>query len=737
LRFRKIIKISFNQLIAIRTTYIFLLLATIVSARADYLDYIFLKQNASYNSFGQIGLIQTPSAENIGESSLFVNINQNEIWKYGAITVSPFNWLEASYFYYRPKDLIWSSKGFSAAGKYLDKGFNVKFSKSFLKNSNLHFAIGLDDFAGTGLFTKEYIVGTYNLNKSIKLNLGLGWGYFNGEDNGFDNIFASVDQNFDSRPVSSSNYNLGGSPSYDLWFRGENSIFWGLEYNIPYSKGIKLKIENDPFNYNEFTCCGSGITKNSQALRAKDKSYNFGFNFPITDSFNIGLSYIKGNSLNLTFSFGGNFSKSLVKKKPISRAKKKLTINKNISSNQKLNFYENLLNNLNINEVYLQSAEINNLGNLQVAVATDKYIYPVETHKLVGQVSNEIADLLNVSINTIETIQVNAGSSLYSIKTINKYLKEDPQYPLELVSLQTKLSSTSGEEYLKNEFKPSVIFPEIFSTYSLALVNHVGDPQRFYYGGLSLNIKNEIKFSRNLILNADVSNMLFDDFNNTRNFPDSKLPHVRSDIVSYLQESSTFIPTMQLTYFKKFGSSLYSKISAGLLESMYGGYGGEFILKRFDSNFAIGAEAYSVKKRGFDRKFDFLKYEAKTGHINLYYFLNNLGILSSVSYGKYLAGDRGFTIDLSKKSQSGFTAGIFFTRTNVSAELFGEGSFDKGFYFSIPLNLFSERRRGGDYNFLLRPLTRDGGQKLDPQNKLQDIFHHTTKSELERDWINF
>ena len=40
------------------------------------------------------------------------------------MTASPFNWLEASYFYYRPRDLIW--EGTDRRGDYLDKGFNVK-----------------------------------------------------------------------------------------------------------------------------------------------------------------------------------------------------------------------------------------------------------------------------------------------------------------------------------------------------------------------------------------------------------------------------------------------------------------------------------------------------------------------------------------------------------------------------------------------------------------------------------
>ena len=56
-----------------------------------------------------------------------MTLNKNDIWKIGSLTVSPFDWLEASYFYYRPSDLAWTS-GDNKKGHYLDKGFNVKFS---------------------------------------------------------------------------------------------------------------------------------------------------------------------------------------------------------------------------------------------------------------------------------------------------------------------------------------------------------------------------------------------------------------------------------------------------------------------------------------------------------------------------------------------------------------------------------------------------------------------------------
>ena len=43
------------------------------------------------------------------EGSLAVTFNKNDIWKFGTLTITPLDWLEASYFYYRPSDLVWES----------------------------------------------------------------------------------------------------------------------------------------------------------------------------------------------------------------------------------------------------------------------------------------------------------------------------------------------------------------------------------------------------------------------------------------------------------------------------------------------------------------------------------------------------------------------------------------------------------------------------------------------------
>jgi hypothetical protein len=49
----------------------------------------------------------------------------------------------------------------------------------------------------------------------------------------------------------------------------------------------------------------------------------------------------------------------------------------------------------------------------------------------------------------------------------------------------------------------------------------------------------------------------------------------------------------------------------------------------------------------------------------------------------------------------------------VSAEDFGEGSFDKGFYFQIPLDSIFGGNTRSKFGTHMRPIQRDGGQRLE------------------------
>jgi hypothetical protein len=91
------------------------------------------------------------------------------------------------------------------------------------------------------------------------------------------------------------------------------------------------------------------------------------------------------------------------------------------------------------------------------------------------------------------------------------------------------------------------------------------------------------------------------------------------------------------------------------------------------------------------------------------------------SVGQYLAKDKGVTLDVSKRFDSGVMVGFYATKTNVSAEQYGEGTFTKGFYISVPMDLFTVTPTRGRAQVNWVPLTRDGGQMLGRKYQLYDL----------------
>ena len=640
------------------------------------------------------------------------------------MTVSPFEWLEANYFYYRPSDLIWG--GNNKRGNYLDKGFNVKILyKPEIRNLP-NIAIGLDDFAGTGLFTREYMVSTMNI-KNMSVSLGMGWGKF-ASDNTFENPLIKISEKFKYRPNNSANDGYGGTLSYNQWFRGEASLFGGIELHFPRLKNMSLKIENDPFNYQDFSAnLRSDIDR---TIRKKDKDINIGISLPINKFITIDASYIKGNAFNLSFNMAITFNEELRSKPSFNPTIKKSTI-----KNDKKSFYDDLLSNLNSNNLYLQTAKLDN-KNLKVSISSSEHRNSMRSASYAAYISKQVSDLNDIDLSIIDISLINAGIQLNEISFIANHLDENSSVPVEVVKYYTDFNRVEPNDYLTNEFKPTVNFPAFFSSLSPTIVSHIGNPEKFFYGGLSLQFISEVQFKRNIILSSELNYSLYNNVTDTISGPGSEMQHVRTDIVQYLKNDGFYISAMQLDYIWSPKKNLYAKISGGIFERMYGGIGTEFLYKPFDKNFTVGLELFKVKQRSFDQDFSFQDYTTTTGHLNLSYILP-LGIEANLSFGRYLAKDDGYTFDLSRRTKSGFKSGIYFTRTDVPKELFGEGSFDKGFYFQIPMDLISKNYRGNYSTFKLSPLTRDGGAKLLHQKDLKGLIHNSSLIELNRNWNGF
>ena len=655
-----------------------------------------------------------------------LTLNKNDIWKFGTISATPFDWLEASYFYYRPEDLIWEGNGIS--GHYLDKGFNVKFIYRPKSENIPNIAIGLDDFAGTGYFTREYVVSTMDLGNS-KVSIGMGWGKFAGE-NSFKNPLSNLKKSLLNRPTVSDNTGRGGNPSYDQWFRGNSSLFGGVEYSIQKFKGLKFKLEYDPFNYFDFSA--NNRIDASKDLRKKENNINVGLSYPINDFFTIDASYIKGNAFNLNFTLAITFDKNLYSKP---KFHPKLVTRDNKTKSKQV-FYEDLLNNLNNNNLLLQTASLNTQEKLDISISTSDHRNAIRSASYVSYIAKKVANNNEIKLSTINISHINAGIELNNITFIASHLEKSIQVPQEVKRYYTSLDSGDPDGYKKDEFQPSVSFPVIFTSLSPSLITHIGNPEKFYYGGLILKHTNEIQFSRNLILSSELNYSLYNNITDTISGSSSQMEHVRTDIVQYLKEDDLYITRMQLDYIWSPRKDIYAKFTGGILESMFGGIGGEILYAPFNNNFSFGLELFHVKQRAFSQKFNFNSYKTTTGHLTSTYSFP-IGIEANLSYGRYLAKDDGFTLDLARRSPSGFKAGIYFTKTNVSEELFGEGSFDKGFYFQIPMDLLSGSYKGNYSTFKISPLTRDGGAKLIHEKQLKGLIYNSNLNVLKNQWDGF
>ena len=606
----------------------------------------------------------------------------------------------------------------------MDKGFNVKFNYQ-PKNKNLpNIAIGLDDFAGTGFFTREYIIATQEL-RDIKISLGMGWGKFVGSNN-FENPLSFLSNSLDIRPAVSDNYDLGGTPSYDKWFRGNAAMFGGVEYFFPKVKGLSMKVEYDPYDYLDFSALNS--IDAIYELRKKDSDINIGISYPVREFLTIDASYIKGNTFNLSFTIGATFNGKL-RGKP--KFKPTIKTRENDDKSEMV-FYEDLLHNLNNNNLLLQTASLTK-EKLDISISTSQHRNAIRSSSYAGSIASKVSRDHNINLSQINISHINAGVELNNITYIANHLDSSKDTPIEIIERYTKLDSGNKNNYKNHEFQPSVKFPAVFSSFSPVLVSNIGNPEKFYFWGLDLQNTSEIQFNRSLLLSSEINYSLYNNFKDTISGPASKMEHVRTDKVQYLKNANLYIKRMQLDYIWSPRKDLYAKVSGGIFESMFGGLGGQVLYKPFNSNFNISFEGFYVKQRGYDQTFKFRKYETTTAHLNLGYLLP-MGIESNISYGRYLAKDDGFTFDLSRRTKSGFKAGVYFTRTNVSAELFGEGSFDKGFYFQIPMDLFSKDYTGGYSNFKLSPLTRDGGAKLEFDKDLRGLIYNSSLNELRQGW---
>ncbi len=669
----------------------------------------------SSSNYGNTGILEMPNARFMDEARMRFNFSGSFPYEYTSLTTSPFNWFEATYRYTEIKDEQYGPSIYSNNQSLKDKGFDVKFRifKESLYMPSV--AVGLNDIAGTGLFSSEYIVATKNY-KDIDFTLGLGFGLL-GNEGGISNPFRSLSENFKRRPAYTG---LGGEFSFGTWFSGDASLFGGMEYDLK-KYGLRLKLEYDTSNLDEI----------GKVDKVKSR-FNIGATYHLSESLNLSASFERGDVFRVGFNLTGNFLEDTVgKPKP----KNVIKLDKERADRlrrDKGTFYRSLNKSLQDEGIFIQAANYNE-NSVDVAVATERFFTFARTAGRTARIASALSDDEVEQLN----IHVMNGDTEVVIFSLNReeFDKADKRIGSvnEILDSSHIKTANNNPLYKDAEFQPKVFFPDFKWTMAPSLRHQLGGPEGFYLGALIWQTDLIVKIRRNLTLYTSIGINVYDTFDDFKNFSESPIPKVRSDIQRYLDEGKNHIKRMNIEYHGSPFKNVFYRVDAGILEEMFAGIGGEILYRPFNRRYVLGLSAHKVRKRAFDQKFSLMDYENVTGHLSLY---NEwpAGVVSSVSIGEYLAGDQGGTVDVSRRYKSGFTLGVYATKTNLSAEEFGEGSFDKGFYFSIPTKLFFTDYTTGHIGFGISPLTKDGGARLWQSTNLYGVFGDSHASSIMRDW---
>ena len=621
----------------------------------------------SFNNHGVIGLINLPTARFYDESSHGITLYDGDPDQKITMTSFPFNWMEASFFYTNIQGKSYCGNSFDKACNqdYKDKGFNLKIR---IKEEGFFpaIAIGINDIAGTGFYGSEYIVGSYGINRT-DFHLGIGWGGLNNLKNDFNNPLAYLYDGFADRTYTNSTTfsDSGGQFDSGRYFSGKTvSPFAGLSHAL--NKSLVFKLEYDVT-----------LTPGLINYEAPLKNFSYGLEYSISKNFSIGLSSERGNFTSLKFIYKNN-PKKFMHRYEYKKAEYKLTDSK----------YAKLI----------KSIEANGIGVNKI----------IETPKVIGL---ELTQFNHPNLDIVEEIirsasyeagvgkPIRKNLRVANLQGVSEYNKEFENNSLLIYQRKSKRSFNTKTDFT---FRP-----------------YLASREDFFKGALLLENNSELIIKDNFFFSTNLKYSIADNFEDLTFPPVNTYPaQVRSDVKDYLRNfgDGIFVGRAQFDYHLTPKKNHHLMVTAGILEEMFSGIGFEYLYFKQDSNYAFGFEIFNVTKRDYKMRFGTLEYKNVTGSANFYY--RNYDIIpfdAKVSYGEYLAGDEGVTFELSRSFLNGTKFGVFASFTDVSSEQFGEGTFDKGIFFNIPVY-------GNFINYSWRPLTKDPGAKLNRKHTLHDLL---------------
>jgi hypothetical protein len=682
---------------------------------------------ASLNFYGSPGLIDTPSAEMLPDGQYAVTYS----WFGGTsrynVTFQALPWLSASFRYNGIQDL--NLFGFDT---YYDRGFDVRARLWRERRWLPEVTMGLQDFAGTGVYAAEYFVATKRFEAAalgwgrgpgrLKLSAGLGWGRLGSH--------GAIAATGGARP-SFVGGSTGGQLATDQWFRGDVAPFGGLEWQPDERWSLKAEYSSDAYVTE---------TRVSDVFERRS-SLNYGVEYQYSDRVRLGAYYLYGSEFGVTAQIQLNpkhpptpmavpAPRPVVPRSQWATEAGHWSPDWAASESRRRQSRDLTAETLKADGLVLEAIT---LSGTEAELRYRNPRYLSETQAL-GRAARAMALSLPPSVETFRIVPVRNGTAASALVVRRSDLEALEFAPEAADGLFAVAAVTDAGPLPEDALLPEGLYPAFSYAISPYTAPAYFDPDQPFRLDLGVDLKASYTPAPGWRIAGTLRQRVWGNVEGGR-ASNSVLPHVRTDQAEYARFGTT-LENLYVSRQWKPRPDLYARATAGLFESMFGGVSGEVLWKPAGSRLGLGAEANYVVQRDFDQRFSFRDYKTFTGHASAYYEMDR-GYVLQLDAGRYLAGDYGATVSLDRIFNNGFQVGAFFTRTNVSAEDFGEGSFDKGFRFRIPVAWLLGKPSRSGLGLTIRPTQRDGGQRVSVPGRLYGQVRAAHRKSLEEQRARF
>jgi hypothetical protein len=685
------LKNTFDNLFLSLTFFIILILSSVTSFAAD-------SPFTSPANWGETGLMETPTARVMDYGKYRIGLSQVDPYRYYYGTVSPLQGLEING---RVTEVIGVQNNlidpnWKDYGNYKDKAFDLKYQ--FLPEGKYWpaLALGIMDPHGTRIYSGQYLVASKQIFP-------------------FDFTIGAGNGRFGKRSLPDKEFGVEIISDFNQW-RSDAQLFGGIEF-AP-SKYFSLMVEYNPIQYENQT---SDPAQKKYFTDSVSSKINYGVRLKPVDWAELDLSYQRGNQIGVNLSFAFDLEKPLIPIYDMLYAEEAEYKNDPLSSRISRGLYASGFRDIGVT---IHDSEI------WVEAANDRYYYNTRAIGIILQVLDQ---LLPDGIRRIYVILTERGTpvisfatdreDLYNFETgvfkVNEYLS--------LTEIKTNIDDMpemplSHKQYFSYGLKPEL---QLF----------LNDPSGFLKmrAGASGWLALHPWEGASLVAGAEaypVNNI------STVNEPLS-IP-VRSDFVQYLEKDMALSRLM----FEQIGKTKYEifgKFAAGLLETGYAGLDAEIAVPLLKGRILAGLSGSLVKKRDTANPFklnnDDFDDHYDTEFLNARLNLPEVEMALDVKAGKFLAGDKGARITLSKFFFNGVVLSAWYSLTDTSgfSDPYNNGYHDKGVAISIPLRMFLGRDSRTVYDYSLSPWTRDVAQDIRHRTSLFDFIGRNTVIHLHKD----